>query len=56
MKNFLKDYAGIILVLIGVICLVVYFFASISNVLLAVGLILEIIGILAFLLLNRIIK
>lgn len=52
----MKDYAGIILVLVGVICLVVYYFAPVSNVLLVCGLLFEILGILAFLFFNRTLK
>lgn len=52
-NNFIKKYAGIILVLLGVACLVVYFFAPITNVLLAAGLVLEVLGIFAFIFLNR---
>ena len=53
MNSFIKKYAGVILVLLGVLCLVVYYFAPVSNILLALGLVLEVIGILAFIFLNR---
>lgn len=56
MNTFLKDYAGIILVLLGVVCLVVYYFSPVTNALLVFGLVLEIIGILAHIIFNRIIK
>lgn len=56
MKEFIKNYVGLILVLLGVVCLVVYYFAPVSNILLAVSLVLEILGILGFIFLNRIIK
>lgn len=51
--NLIKKYAGIALVLLGVLCLVVYFFAPVSNILLAAGLVLEILGIFAFIFLGR---
>ena len=52
-KDFLKKYAGLILVLLGVACLVVYYFAPISNLLLAASLVLEVVGVLVLILLNR---
>ncbi len=52
-QNWIKNLAGVILVLIGVVCLVVYHFKPVSNILLALGLVLEFIGILAFIFLNR---
>ncbi len=52
-QEILKKYAGVILVLLGVLCLVIYFFAPVSNLLLAASLVLEVIGILAFIFLNR---
>lgn len=51
--NTLKKYAGVILVLLGVLCLVVYFFKPVSNILLAASLVLEVAGIFAFIFLNR---
>ncbi|MCQ2312950.1 MAG: hypothetical protein MJZ84_05825 [Paludibacteraceae bacterium] len=56
MNTFLKDYAGIILVLLGAASLVVYYFTPTTNLLLVIGLVLQIIGILAFILLNRFVK
>ena len=56
MKNFLKDYAGVILVLLGAACLVIYYFMPISNVLLVLSLVLEVIGIVAHIIFNRCIK
>ena len=53
MNETLKKYAGVILVLLGVLCLVVYYFKPISNILLAASLVLEVLGILAFIFLNR---
>ena len=53
MKESLKNSLGVILVLLGVVCLVVYFFKPISNILLAAGLVLEVLGIFAFIFLNR---
>ncbi len=52
MKTFLQ-YLGIFLVLCGVICLVVYFFAVQSNALLATSLVLEVAGILGYILINK---
>lgn len=52
MNAFLKNL-GIILVLCGVLCLVVYFAAVPDNGLLVASLVLEIIGILAYIFLNR---
>ncbi|MBQ9340498.1 MAG: hypothetical protein IJS13_09255 [Paludibacteraceae bacterium] len=52
MKTFLQ-YLGIFLVLCGVICLVVYFFAVPSNALLATSLVLEVVGILGYILINK---
>ena len=51
--NTLLRTLGIILVLLGVCCLVVYRFWVPSNVLLVVSLVLEVVGILAYILLNR---
>ncbi|MBQ6776847.1 MAG: hypothetical protein IJP52_00825 [Paludibacteraceae bacterium] len=48
----MKDL-GIILVLLGVICLAVYFAACPQNWLLIVSLVLELIGIAAYIFLNR---
>ena len=52
MNTFLK-FLGIILVLLGVCCLVVYRFALPSNVLLVTSLVLEVAGILAHIILNQ---
>ena len=52
MNNLLK-ILGVILVLIGVVCLVVYRFALPQNWLLVVALVLEFIGILSYILINR---
>lgn len=56
MNTFLKDYAGIILVLLGAACLVVYYFMPISNLLLVSSLVMEIIGIIAHIIFNRCVK
>jgi len=48
----MKDL-GIILVLLGALCLVVYSFALQANWLLVVSLVLELAGILAYIFLNR---
>ncbi|MBO5618993.1 MAG: hypothetical protein J5902_03310 [Paludibacteraceae bacterium] len=52
MKGFLK-YLGVILLLLGVVCLVVYKYALPENALLVSGLALEVIGILAYILINK---
>ncbi|MCQ2334236.1 MAG: hypothetical protein MJZ89_00185 [Paludibacteraceae bacterium] len=52
MKN-LFQYLGVILVLCGVVCLVVYYFAVPSNGLLAASLVLEFVGILAYIFINK---
>ena len=52
MKNFLK-IIGIILVLAGVACLVVYETSMQVNALLITALVLEVAGILSYMLLNR---
>lgn len=52
MKTLLKNL-GAILVLCGVLCLVVYYFWVPSNGLLATALVLELVGILGYILTNR---
>ncbi len=53
MNNFLK-FLGTILVLLGVACLAVYFFSKTQpNLLLAAGLGLEIVGIFAYVFINK---
>jgi len=52
MSNLLKNL-GIILVLAGVICLVIYFFGVQQNGLLATAIVLEVVGILAYIFLNK---
>lgn len=52
MKTLLQ-YLGALIVLCGVICLVVYFFAVPSNALLASAMVLEVVGILAYILINK---
>ena len=44
---------GLVLVLVGVVCLVIYATSTPSNTLLVTSLVLEVIGILAFILLNK---
>ena len=51
----MKDL-GIILILLGVICLIVYAFAVPANGLLIAALVLEFVGIVAYVLLNRFAK
>ena len=52
MSNLLKDL-GIILVLAGVICLVIYYFGVQQNWLLATSLVLEVLGIAAYIFFNK---
>lgn len=47
MNSLLKNL-GLILVLIGVLCLVIYFFGVQSNALLVASLVLEVLGILVY--------
>lgn len=49
----LLSYLGTFLVLCGVICLVVYYFAVPSNALLAASLVLEVVGILGYIFINK---
>jgi len=52
MKTLLK-YLGAILVICGVICLAIYYFAVPANGLLATSLVLEVVGILAYIVINK---
>jgi len=52
MKTFLK-YLGALLVLCGVICLAIYYFAAPTNTLLWLSLVLELVGILAYIIINK---
>lgn len=55
MNTFLK-YLGAILVLCGVVCLGVYAFYMQTNALLVAAMALEVVGIIAFILLNKYIQ
>ena len=55
MKTFLQ-YLGILLVLCGVVCLMVYFFSVPSNALLATSLCLEVVGILSYIIINKFVE
>ncbi len=55
MKTFLK-YLGAILVLCGVLCIVYYYFFTQTNALLLVSVILEVVGIISFIVLNKYIE
>lgn len=55
MKNLLK-YLGAILVLCGVCCLAVYYYAVPSNALLVASLALEVVGILSYILINKFVE
>ena len=52
MKTLLK-YLGALLVLCGVICLAIYYFANPTNTLLWLSLVLELVGILAYTFINK---
>lgn len=52
MKSLLK-YSGVILLLLGVVCLVVYKYACPENGLLIAGAGLEVLGILSYILINK---
>lgn len=52
MKNF-KKYLGVILLLLGVLCLVVYKFALPQNGVLIAAMVLEVAGILAYIFINK---
>lgn len=48
-----KKFLGVILLLLGVLCLVVYKFALPENILLVAGVVLEVAGILAYIFINK---
>ena len=48
-----KKYLGVILLLVGVVCLVVYRFALPENGLLFAGIVLELAGIFAYIFINK---
>ena len=52
MNTLLKNF-GAILVLLGVICLAVYYFGVQKNILLIASMVLEVMGILSYIFLNR---
>ena len=52
MKSLLK-YLGVIILLLGVVCLVVYKFAVPENWLLVTSIILEVVGILSYIFINK---
>jgi len=52
MENF-KKYLGVILLLLGVLCLVVYKFALPQNGVLIAAMVLEVAGILAYIFINK---
>ena len=52
MKSFL-NYLGVILLLLGVVCLVIYRYALPVNALLVSGIVLEVAGVLAYIILNK---
>ncbi len=52
MNTFLK-YLGPILVLLGVVCLAIYYFAVPENALLISAAVIEVVGILAYIIINK---
>ncbi len=48
-----KKYLGVILLVLGVICLVIYKFAAPENWLLIAGMVLELAGIFAYIFINK---
>ena len=48
-----KKYLGVVLLLLGVVCLVVYKFALPHNALLITAMVLEVAGILAYIFINK---
>lgn len=52
MKTLLK-YLGVLLVLCGVVCLAIYYFANPTNTLLWLSLVLELVGILSYIFINK---
>ncbi|MBR5677529.1 MAG: hypothetical protein IKX20_05265 [Paludibacteraceae bacterium] len=48
-----KKYLGVILLLLGVVCLIVYKYALQTNGLLVTGIALEVAGILAYIFINK---
>ena len=52
MDSLLKNI-GLIIFLCGVICLCIYFFGTPSNALLVTSLVLEFVGILAYIIINK---
>jgi len=54
--NTLLKYLGIILVLLGVLCLAIYFMGVQENALLITALALELVGVISFIVVNRFIK
>lgn len=55
MNNLLK-YLGVIIALLGVCCLVAYYFAVPSNGLLVAAIALELVGILGFIVINKFVE
>ncbi len=51
--NTLLKYLGALLVLCGVVCLAIYYFAVPTNTLLWLSLVLELVGILAYIFINK---
>ena len=48
-----KKYLGVILLLLGVVCLIIYKYALPANALLIAGMALELAGILAYIFINK---
>lgn len=52
MKSLIK-YSGAIVVLLGILCLIIYHFSVHTNGLLVLALVLEVVGILGYIIINR---
>ena len=48
-----KKYLGVILIILGVLCLIVYKFALPSNLLLIASMVFEVAGILSYIFINK---
>ena len=51
--DFISKYLGVVLLILGVVCLIVYKFALPHNALLVLSMVLEVGGILAYIFINK---
>ena len=51
--DFTKKYLGVVLLVLGVLCLIIYKFALTHDVLLILSMVLEVGGILAYIFINK---